>query len=126
MVSLSSLIPGSWRLARNHFDARDVKAKMEEDAFWLLACLLEDVLDPDFFGADVDNMKMVNIGGLGLRPGTVHLHRAYEIEATMKRLCRPGPLSWTRLRPDELFMLGSYGNSVFARLRVDFLRPLAW
>jgi len=43
-------------------------ARMEENAFWLLARLLEDVLDPDFFGADVrGNMKMVNIGGLGLR-----------------------------------------------------------
>ncbi|CAK8996752.1 unnamed protein product [Durusdinium trenchii] len=43
-------------------------ARIEEDAFWLLACLLEDVLDPDFFGADVrGNLKMVNIGGLGLR-----------------------------------------------------------
>eukprot|EP00438_Fugacium_kawagutii_P003699 Skav209325 [mRNA] locus=scaffold724:316801:339675:- [translate_table: standard] len=41
---------------------------MEENAFWLLARLMEDVLDPDFFGADVkDNLKMVNIGGLGLR-----------------------------------------------------------
>ena len=43
-------------------------ARMEEDSFWLLARLLEDVLDPDFFGADVKgNMKMVNIGGLSLR-----------------------------------------------------------
>eukprot|EP00928_Gymnodinium_smaydae_P033303 TRINITY_DN23892_c0_g1_i1.p1 TRINITY_DN23892_c0_g1~~TRINITY_DN23892_c0_g1_i1.p1 ORF type:complete len:562 (-),score=79.92 TRINITY_DN23892_c0_g1_i1:138-1790(-) len=41
---------------------------IEEAAFWLLSLLLEDVLDPDFFGADVQgNLQMAFIGGLGLR-----------------------------------------------------------
>ncbi|CAE7460142.1 trc [Symbiodinium natans] len=44
------------------------RARLEEDTFWLLSHLLEDVLDPDFFGADVrGNLKMVHIGGLGMR-----------------------------------------------------------
>ena len=34
---------------------------MEEDAFWLLACLLEDVLDPDFFGADAPGPSLVKV-----------------------------------------------------------------
>eukprot|EP00931_Biecheleriopsis_adriatica_P116126 TRINITY_DN91818_c0_g1_i1.p1 TRINITY_DN91818_c0_g1~~TRINITY_DN91818_c0_g1_i1.p1 ORF type:complete len:691 (-),score=161.06 TRINITY_DN91818_c0_g1_i1:35-2107(-) len=51
-----------------HCDNASRKAELEEAAFWLLALLLEDVLDPDFFGADVrGNLKMDNIGGLGMR-----------------------------------------------------------
>lgn len=41
---------------------------MEETAFWLLALLLEDVLDPDFFGADVcGHFQMSLIGGMALK-----------------------------------------------------------
>lgn len=41
---------------------------IEEIAFWLLALLLEDVLDPDFFGAaDRLNRQMAYIGGLGMK-----------------------------------------------------------
>jgi len=40
----------------------------EETAFWLLASLLEDVLDPDFFGTDVlGDQQMAFIGGLGMK-----------------------------------------------------------
>lgn len=47
---------------------------LEENAFWLLAMLLEDVLDPDFFGADVKhNLQMAYIGGLGMKNMTVDL-----------------------------------------------------
>uniref|UniRef100_A0A7S4R748 Rab-GAP TBC domain-containing protein n=1 Tax=Alexandrium monilatum TaxID=311494 RepID=A0A7S4R748_9DINO len=41
---------------------------LEEAAFWLLALLVEDVLDPDFFGAGVEhNERMGYIGGRGLK-----------------------------------------------------------
>lgn len=47
---------------------------LEEKGFWLLALLLEDVLDPDFFGADVrGNLQMAYIGGLGVRTLVVEL-----------------------------------------------------
>lgn len=47
---------------------------LEETAFWLLALLLEDVLDPDFFGADVKgNMQMAFVGGLGMKNMVVDL-----------------------------------------------------
>lgn len=49
-------------------------ATLEEIAFWLLSLLLEDVLDPDFFGADVkDNLKMAYVGGLGMRDIVIEL-----------------------------------------------------
>jgi len=49
------------------WDGRSKKT-LEETAFWLLAALLEDVLDPDFFGADVrGDQQMAYIGGLGMR-----------------------------------------------------------
>merc|ERR1719436_713629 len=49
-------------------------SELEETAFWLLALLLEDVLDPDFFGADVrGNPQMAYIGGLGMRALVVEL-----------------------------------------------------
>lgn len=53
-------------------------ADLEETAFWLLALLLEDVLDPDFFGADVrGNLQMAYIGGLGMRSFIVERAEAY-------------------------------------------------
>ncbi|CAE7386261.1 CHIP, partial [Symbiodinium sp. KB8] len=54
------------------------RAKLEEDTFWLLSHLLEDVLDPDFFGADVrGNLKMVHIGGLGMRSFILEKAKVY-------------------------------------------------
>ncbi|CAE7671638.1 PUB25, partial [Symbiodinium sp. CCMP2456] len=54
------------------------RVKLEEDTFWLLSHLLEDVLDPDFFGADVrGNLKMVHIGGLGMRSFILEKAKVY-------------------------------------------------
>lgn len=51
----------------NAWDGEERQA-LEEGAFWLLAGLLEDVLDPDFFGVDVrSNLRMAYVGGLGMR-----------------------------------------------------------
>jgi len=46
--------------------SRASASTVEETAFWLLALLLEDVLDPDFFGAAAEG-HMSCIGGLGMR-----------------------------------------------------------
>lgn len=51
---------------------------LEEISFWLLAFLIEDILDPDFFGGAVNgDRRMAFIGGVGMRNFIVE--RAEEI-----------------------------------------------
>eukprot|EP00929_Paragymnodinium_shiwhaense_P101023 TRINITY_DN63777_c0_g1_i2.p1 TRINITY_DN63777_c0_g1~~TRINITY_DN63777_c0_g1_i2.p1 ORF type:complete len:534 (+),score=129.74 TRINITY_DN63777_c0_g1_i2:126-1727(+) len=75
LVGMNLLIVGAGQL---HSQGEANPGALEEDAFWLTALLLEDVLDPDFFGAEVrGNLQMAYIGGLGLRSLIVELAEGY-------------------------------------------------
>lgn len=48
--------------------------ELEELAFWVMASLFEDALDPDFYGANVQkSLKVAFVGGLALRATIVDL-----------------------------------------------------